>query len=58
MTLSPSKIKVPVFSKTVKVSTKGQFVIPVEVRNCLQLRGGDKILVTLNSNNEVVVNHS
>ncbi len=41
--------------KTSKVSSKGQVVIPVELRRKLDLQDGDQVTIDVNDNNELVL---
>ncbi|NWO14999.1 AbrB/MazE/SpoVT family DNA-binding domain-containing protein, partial [Virgibacillus sp.] len=41
--------------KTSKVSSKGQVVIPVELRRKLGLQDGDQVTIDVNDNNELVL---
>ena len=41
-----------------KISNNGQITIPLEVRNMLGLKFGDKIIFTQNQNGEVVVTNA
>lgn len=42
-------------SKTVKISSKGQVVIPIALRRSLDLQDGDEISLMLNDANEIIL---
>ncbi|MCI2020348.1 MAG: AbrB/MazE/SpoVT family DNA-binding domain-containing protein [Lentilactobacillus buchneri] len=42
-------------SKMTKLSSKGQIVIPIDMRKKLDLQDGDKLSIFLNENNELVI---
>jgi len=44
-----------VIPKTSKVSSKGQVVIPAELRRKLGLQVGDQVTIDINDNNELVL---
>ncbi len=39
----------------VKVSSKGQIIIPVDLRNELGIRDGDQLYILKNKNNDIVL---
>lgn len=41
-----------------KVSANWQITVPLEIRNILKLKEGDKIMFFLNDNGEIVVNNT
>ena len=41
-------------TKSVRLSRKGQFVIPKEIRNALGVEGGDELLVTLDGKRAIL----
>ena len=41
-----------------KLTSAGQITVPVEIRQMLSLKAGDKILFTRNDNGEIVINNA
>ena len=44
-----------VLTKTVKLSSKGQLVLPMALRRNLNLRDGDELSLELNDSNEIIL---
>ena len=44
-----------VLTKTVKLSSKGQLVLPIALRRNLNLRDGDELSLELNDSNEIIL---
>ena len=44
-----------VLTKTVKLSSKGQLVLPMALRRNLKLRDGDELSLELNDSNEIIL---
>ena len=42
-------------TKTVKLSSKGQLVLPIALRRNLNLRDGDELSLELNDSNEIIL---
>ena len=42
----------------VKLSANGQITVPIEVREILKLKTGDKILFVQNENGEIVIHNA
>ena len=41
-----------------KVSSNGQITVPIEIRNKLNIKEGDKIIFIENSNGEIIIQNS
>lgn len=55
MGILETKVPVSPISSSTKLSTKGQLVVPKEIRELLSLDIGDEIEFTINENKEVVI---
>jgi AbrB family looped-hinge helix DNA binding protein len=47
--------RIDMVRKTVKVSTKGQVVIPLEVRKCLGIKPGDNLVIVGGANEAILM---